>query len=154
MHPAPDGFLDRRFPRGAALLSRYRRPIVYLFVGGISGLIHLSVGFSAMHFGGITPSRASLIGFVVANPFSYFGHKLITFMVPGRDVFEAARFVVSALIGLALASAVPYALIAWLSVPRLAALATAVIVIPVVNYLAMRFWVFAHGLGKQELGRN
>lgn len=149
-----DRFLERKIPWAAALLKRFRHPIAYLFVGGISGLIHLSVAFSAMHFADITPTRASLIGFVVANPFSYFGHKLVTFMVPERDAFEAARFVVSALIGLALASAIPYILIDWLSVPRLAALATVVIVIPIVNYLAMRFWVFARGLQRQETGRS
>jgi putative flippase GtrA len=142
-------FLEHKIPWAAALLKRFRRPIAYLFVGGTSGLIHLSVGFLTMQLAGIGPTRASLIGFIVANPFSYFGHKLVTFMVPGRDAFEAARFVVSALIGLALASAIPYVLIDWLSVPRIAALATVVIVIPIVNYLAMRFWVFAHGLQKK-----
>ncbi|HEX7776993.1 MAG TPA: GtrA family protein [Parvibaculum sp.] len=147
----PIKFLRRRFPRTIALLTRFRQPVAYLVVGGFAGLVHLTVAFSAMHFGGIEPAHASLIGFVVANPFSYVGHKLVTFMVPGRDVFEVARFVVSALIGLALASAIPYALIDGLAVPRLAALAVTVIVIPIVNFLAMRFWVFAHGLKQRDI---
>jgi putative flippase GtrA len=143
----PIRYLEKKFPRTAALLVRFRHPVAYLVVGGCAGLIHLSVAFSAMHFAGVEPAYASLIGFVAANPFSYFGHKLVTFMVPGRDLFEATRFVVGALVGLALASALPYILINWLAAPRIAALTVTVVAIPLVNYLAMRFWIFTKRTG-------
>ena len=137
--------LSRKCPGADAWFGRYRQPIVYLIVGGFSGVIHLSVAFLLVHYFDVPPARASLAGFISANPFSYLGHKLVTFMVPGRDVFEVARFVITALVGLSLASAVPYVLVDLLRQPALAAFCVVVTVIPIANFLALRFWVFARG---------
>ena len=87
--------------------------------------------------------RASA-GYAFALPFSYLGHKLFTFRSRGAHHDELPRFVVAAIIGLSISASVPeLAVRQWHAPPWVGYLA-ACVAVPVLNYMVLWLWVFAH----------
>ena len=109
-------------------------------VGAIATLVHLLVAAIAfIIWPTISPFLANLLAFVVAFQVSFWGHRRFTFRKDGR----AHRFFLLALGGFALNNSVLAALLAISPVEGIFAIIVATFTVPLLMYVAARFWAFA-----------
>ncbi|HAA46080.1 MAG: GtrA-like protein [Halomonas sp. 54_146] len=109
-------------------------------VGVIATLVHLSVAAVAfIVWPTISPFLANLMAFIVAFQISFWGHRRFTFRKDGR----AYRFFLLALGGFALNNGVLAALLIASSVDGIFAIVIATFTVPLLMYVAARFWAFA-----------
>jgi putative flippase GtrA len=125
-----------------------RRPIRFLVTGIGATLLYalLAAAFStAMP---IKPALGSVLAYGLAAAFSYAGHKYFTFVSSGAHRFEAPRFVVLTLIGLATSFALPAVLSEGFGLPAQVPIELTCLLVPVVNYVVLRHWVFGKALAE------
>jgi putative flippase GtrA len=91
---------------------------------------------------GLSAVRASLAAYVAAALFSYLAHKAVTFMSREPHRTEAPRFLLLAVTGLAVAYCAPALLTGILGLPGIVPVLVTCIVIPVLNLVVLRRWVF------------
>ncbi|HEX9808560.1 MAG TPA: GtrA family protein [Alphaproteobacteria bacterium] len=117
-------------------------------VGVAATLTHVGLFAALIEFGGMAPLLANLVAFAVAVGVSFAGHYLWTFVEdrPGPGRWRATRamgrFLVVALVGLALNSLVVYLVVHALALPYGYAILVMVSAVPVVLFLLNKFWAF------------
>ncbi|MCT8467705.1 GtrA family protein [Chromohalobacter canadensis] len=87
---------------------------------------------------GMSEFVANLVAFLAAFQVSLIGHRRVTFRRRGR----ATRFFLVAALGFALNNGVLAALLAVTPLSGFIAVAIATLMVPVLTYLASRFWAF------------
>lgn len=109
-------------------------------VGVLATLVHLGVAAALL---GVWPSAspflANLVAFLLAFQVSFWGHRHFTFRKDGK----AHRFFVLALGGFALNNGVLASLLAVSQLDGMTAIVIATFSVPLMVYLAARFWAFA-----------
>lgn len=100
---------------------------------------------------GIKPVLASIIGQAASTAVSYFGHALFSFRVKTNHQTYLWRFLVIAAFTFALNGAVTWLIADVLKLSPRIAIATVTVLIPIVNYVCNRFWVFMPGLVRTNL---
>lgn len=117
----------------------------YLVIAGFNAVLYvaLAAGLTAM---GLKPGAAGAAALLPVLAISYLGHKSKTFGSPGAHRREAPRFVLLSVLDLLLAAAVPQAALV-LRAPSVAAFVLLAALVPAMNFLLMRFWVFQDGRG-------
>ena len=126
---------------GTRLPGRLSR---FAIIGAMSTLIYALVALFLSNGYHVFPvTEASLAAYVFAALFSYAGHKYFTFVSHGSHSFEGPRFVVLTLLGLALSFVLPTVLSGIMSLPAQVPIALTCVLVPVVNYMLLRHWVFA-----------
>jgi putative flippase GtrA len=109
-------------------------------VGAVATLVHLSVAAVAfIIWPTISPFLANLVAFLVAFQVSFWGHRRFTFRREGR----AYRFFLLALGGFALNNGVLAGLLAVSPLQGFIAIVVATFTVPLLMYVAARFWAFA-----------
>lgn len=109
-------------------------------VGVLATLVHLSVaGGTFLLWPMVSPFVANLAAFLVAFQVSFWGHRRFTFRREGR----VYRFFMLALSGFLLNNGVLAALIAASPLGGYPAIVIATFSVPLLTYLAARFWAFA-----------
>lgn len=115
-------------------------------VGTCVTLVYLLVSIVANEVFGISPVFAAIIGQAAAIGVSYIGHSSFSFRVATNHGVFLWRYLVIVALLLAIAVGVTWLItnVERLS-PRIATV-TVAILIPIINYLFNRFWVFSPGL--------
>ena len=90
---------------------------------------------------GVSPPAAGPLALLPVLTVSYLGHKSKTFRSTGPHRREAPRFVVVSIIDLVLAAVIPQIGV-HAQAPPVVALVLLTVVIPLANFLMMRFWIF------------
>lgn len=93
---------------------------------------------------GIEATSASVVAYLVAAIFSYLSHKSITFLSTRSHRVEGPRFVALTLAGLAVAFLAPVMLTDILGLQPIFAILFTCVVVPMMNFVVMDRWVFAH----------
>jgi len=127
------------------------RIIRFGIVGIAATVIYAVVSAAGNQALAITPVFASIIGQVTSAGVSYFGHLLFSFQVKANHQSYLWRFVIIAAVTFALNCGVTWLIADVLKLAPRIAIATVTVLIPVVNYIANRFWVFMPGLLAVEL---
>ena len=113
-------------------------------VGLLATLVHVAVGLGLAGAFGIAPLAANFAAFSVAVLVSYLGNRGWTFGLDGSGrLDQLPKFLVTAVLGLALNQALVFVLVERLGWSYGAALAVVVAVVPLVSFAANRWWVFA-----------
>jgi putative flippase GtrA len=121
----------QRFLRGCIVAA-----FIFTVYMGAGLLLRYLLGFSELY--------AAFGAFLISSPVSYFGHALYTFRTRTTSYSDALRF-----FGLMLLTG----LISWLvmnagvkvmGIPFWMGLIIITVVVPILNYLLMRLYVFAH----------
>ncbi|MCK0714082.1 GtrA family protein [Chromohalobacter sarecensis] len=108
-------------------------------VGGIATGVHLLVAGALLGlWSEMSEFAANLVAFLAAFQVSLIGHRRVTFRRRGR----AKRFFLVAALGFALNNGVLAALLAVTPLSGFIAVAIATLTVPVLTYLASRFWAF------------
>jgi putative flippase GtrA len=87
--------------------------------------------------------QASLAAYTSASIISYLGHRTLTFQSDQLHRVGLPRFVISTILGCLLSYLLPKLLDEQLSLSAQVAFGVICFVVPVVNYVLFRFWVFA-----------
>ena len=113
-------------------------------VGLLATLVHVGVGLSLAGGLGLAPLAANFSAFSVAVLVSYLGNRGWTFGQDGSGrLVQLPKFLLVALLGLALNQVLVFMLVERLAWTYGAALAVVVLVVPLVSFAANRWWVFA-----------
>lgn len=112
-------------------------------VSGITAaVVYYVIAYLALTYAGWPSALAGLCAYACSMPAAYYLHRRVTFASTARRGPEAARFIVSSVVGWSLATLLPGALISsGLSVP--VALAATCLLVPAMSYLLLSIWVFA-----------
>jgi putative flippase GtrA len=113
-------------------------------VGVVATLVHVAVALLVSALLAAAPLAANLAGFSASVLFSYFGHARLTFGVALAHRRHGPRFVVTALTGLAASTAITFLCQTWFRLPFWATMALVAVLVPLLNYLMLRLWVFGH----------
>ena len=122
-----------------------RSIIVFCLTGGITTVVHITVGLTVHRYLGIDPFNANLIAFCFGFMVSYFGHRHFTFRSPGRVRRSMPRFFVIAAVSLVLNQLIVFTFVNLLGYSYNVALAVMVVVVPTFTYLGGRLWAFSDG---------
>ena len=118
------------------------RIIRFGLVGIAATLVYAMVSAVANERLAMTPVLASIIGQTASMGVSYFGHSLFSFRVKTNHQTYLWRFLIIAALTFALNGAVTWLIADILKLSPRVAIATVTILIPIVNYIFNRFWVF------------
>lgn len=91
---------------------------------------------------GFSPLTAGAAAYLASMPVAFFLHRLFTFRSSAPVKQEARKFILTSLIGIAVASITPHLMMKMLGSPAWLASITACILTPVISYLLMSSWVF------------
>lgn len=109
-------------------------------VGVLATLVHLGVAAALLAvWPEASPFLANFVAFLLAFQVSFWGHRHFTFRKDGK----AHRFFFLALGGFALNNGVLASLLAVSQIDGLTAIVIATFSVPLLMYLAARFWAFA-----------
>lgn len=133
-------------------LNELGRIIRFGVVGVAATLVYAVVSALANEVFVITPVLASIIGQTASMGVSYFGHSLFSFRVKTNHHSYLWRFLIIAAVTFALNGAVTWLIANVLKLSPRVAIATVTVLIPIVNYICNRFWVFIPGLVPASLG--
>lgn len=109
-------------------------------VGVVATAVHLGVsGLAFLLWPDISPFVANLVAFLFAFQVSYYGHRHFTFRRKG----SAPRFFALALGGFAMNNGVLALLLELTPLDGFVTIVVATFTVPLLVYLAARFWAFA-----------
>lgn len=124
--------------------SEPARILRFAAIGGVSTLIYavLTLALSARQGFGLPATTGSIAGYGAGAVFSYCGHRFVTFMSDGAVGFEIVRFACATAIGFLLSVGLAVILTDVAGLPPLVPVAIASVLVPVLNFIILRKFVF------------
>lgn len=119
----------------------YRRHLRFIASGTIAAITYC-VFMTKLAQHGHQPLTAGAIAYLASMPVAFFLHRLFTFRSSASVTQEVSKFILTSLIGVAVASITPHLMMKILDSPAWLASITASILTPVISYLLMSSWVF------------
>lgn len=132
-----------------AFFTRQQQVIWYCLIAAFNAGLFITLNTLFLE-ASLPPAEASVMALVPVLGISYLGHKRKTFRSPGRHRDELPRFVFMAVIDLLLVAIVP-GFAERARIPHLWVSVCLSALIPLVNFLLMRFWIFS--LHRQDASR-
>lgn len=112
----------------------------YVTIAGFNAAFYVALGAAIVALD-VSPPIAGVLALFPVLAVSYLGHKAKTFRSRGLHRHEAPRFLFVCIVDLALAALIPKLGMHAHAAP-VAAFALLTALIPLVNFLLMRFWIF------------
>lgn len=112
----------------------------YIAIAAFNAALYVALGASFVALGA-TPPFAGVLALLPVLAVSYLGHKSKTFRSSGLHRREAPRFLVVSAVDLLLAALIPKIGV-YAHASPIAAFVILTALIPLVNFLLMRFWIF------------
>ena len=117
-------------------------------VGLCSGVIYALVMVALVSGLGVAPVPASIAGYCASVPANFIGHRRFSFRSNGHWTGEAVRFLVAQAVNIAVTAGSTHVLVNVWHRPYGWAMAAAVVLVPIANFLFMNLWVFAQKAGR------
>ena len=111
-------------------------------VGLLATGVYAVVANAAIYLLGTEPKAASVLAFVVGSVFSFVVQGRVTFRVPNPDWRNVLRFCVQTGISLLISYYAVWLVVDVWAQPAIAGTLAVCVLIPAVNYLGMKFFVF------------
>src|SRR5688572_22232236 len=122
------------------------RLVRFGIVGTLAGAVYAGITFSIVAAGLGGAVTATIIGHLAAGFVSYFGHLRYSFAVEPVHHVYLWRFIAIAVMAFAANILTTWSFTAFLKVSYVYSIAVVMVLIPIVNYLCNRFWIFRPGL--------
>lgn len=119
----------------------YRKIFRFFLSGGVSALVYYGIARFAVSHWQWSLATAGLFAYLCSMPVAYGLHRRFTFSSTGRLASEAMRFVVSSMVGLALAAALP-GFFASFGMSLDVSLIVTCVCVPILSYVLLSAWVF------------
>jgi putative flippase GtrA len=116
--------------------------VVFCGVGVLLAVLYFvaaSVGSSGL---GLEPAIASGAAYLLMIPVAYFAHRIVTFRSSTLHKVAFPRFVVTSCMGVALSWVIPHFLLRLFAIPDWLAFLAVGIIVPSLNFVTTRIWVF------------
>lgn len=123
-----------------------RQAAAYLLVGGLATAIHLIVALALNSLAGVRPLWANFFAFLCAWAFSYAANWKWTFSAASPHRAAMPRFFIVSGAGFLLNQAIVYLTAIHWGWPFWAALIPVVMIVPIMGFLASKFWAFLPGV--------
>jgi putative flippase GtrA len=141
---------DPRSGRPSSASMAGRSPVVgevarvarFGLVGVVSTAVYFLLSVAMVELASLRPMGASVIGQIGAGIVSYLGHVIYSFRVRRDHRRHGWRFVVIAAATFGLNVLLIWLLTEVAQLPYWIAFASLVVMIPTINYIGNRFWVF------------
>ncbi|MGD9887933.1 MAG: GtrA family protein [Halothiobacillaceae bacterium] len=121
--------------------SRYTQFLPFAIIGFVNTFIHGSILVLSVERLDLDITASHLLAFFIANMFSYIANSKITFKSP-ITLLRYKRFFLASLLSLSLTL-----LLSWVAnfygLHYLAGFALIVVLVPVLNFIVIKTWVFA-----------
>jgi putative flippase GtrA len=140
---------EAAIPHLRSLLVEFGRMVRFGVVGACATLVYVAVAGPANEAFGILPVVASLLGVTASLGVSYFGHLFFSFRVEPNHGEFLWRFVLIAALSFGLSGGATWLVANVMELSPRFAIATVIVVIPIVNYVCNRCWVFKPGITAQ-----
>ncbi len=115
----------------------------FIAVGASAALVHYVVAVTINQFSIVTAGVANVIGFGIAFPVSYFGHRLLSFAQQQTSHQQTLpRFLLVASGGFFANQLLLLLCLQYTNLPFWLALGLVMIIIAVTTYLLSRYWAF------------
>ncbi len=137
-------------PRIADLVAELYRFVRFGMVGILATLVYAGMTFVGVEFLGLAAVRASIVGQVLSMAASYFGHSIFSFGVVTDHRAHLWRFLVIAVLTFGMNGVVTWALTNAMGLGYRVAVVIVGVLIPVMNYVCNRFWVFLPGINSLQ----
>jgi putative flippase GtrA len=115
-------------------------------VGIAATLVYAGATLFAIEIFHLAPVPSSIFGQLTATGVSYFGHSIFSFAVQTDHKTYLTRFLLLLLLTFALNAIVTWLLSDVLQISHRISVAVVTVLIPVVNFISNRYWVFLPGL--------
>lgn len=132
--------------RGFEPLVELGRLFRFGIVGIAATLVYAGATLFAIEIFHLAPVLSSLFGQLIATSVSYFGHSIFSFAVQADHKTYLTRFLVILLLTFALNAIVIWLLSDVMHVSHRVSVAVVTVLIPLVNFVCNRYWVFSPGL--------
>ncbi|MEQ1767207.1 MAG: GtrA family protein [Methylotenera sp.] len=117
----------------------------FAIIGALAAIVHYIVAVSFEFTGVLPPSQANIVGFLMAFPVSYFGHRKFSFSKQTSTHSQAfPRFLTVAVAGFIANQLLLIAALTYTWLPFWLALGLVMVIIAVSTYLLSRNWAFKH----------
>jgi putative flippase GtrA len=123
-------------------------------VGLCATLVYVAVAGFANEVFEIAPVFASLLGVAASTGVSYFGHVFFSFRVEPNHRDFLWRFLLIAALAFSLSAGMTWLIANVMQLSPRLAITTVTVLIPIINYLCNRYWVFMPGLTRQALAQS
>lgn len=125
----------------------------YATVGLVCGVVYAAVVVLCVQRLQLGAAGASALGYAIAIPVSYLGHRLFTFRSKARLLPESGRFLLVQLVCIGLAFAIMYSVTELAEGPLWLGIGLCIALLPIGGFLAMKLLVFVVG-GADSRGRR
>lgn len=130
--------------RVSPFIAAYR----YGIVGAIGSIIHISLIVLFVEIFQFHPVISTIIGFLVVVLISYVLNSVWTFEHAGMDYYSLFKYAIVSTSGLVLNAGIMFLVVEIFGESYFIAIAIAFLIVPAMNFLFNRYWVFKHALGK------
>ena len=123
-----------------------RTLIPFVGVGALAALVHYISALVAFYLDhGHSASMSNWIGFLLAFPVSYIGHRFWTFKAHSTNPISAfIKFFIVALLGFLGNQGLLWLLLHYTILPFWFSLATVMVIVAICTYMLSKDWAFAH----------
>lgn len=116
----------------------------FIGVGALAALVHYLVALGA-HAWGISPANSNWLGFLLAFPVSYWGHRTWSFKhSQSAHISAFSKFFLVALFGFFGNQALLWLGLHYTPLPFWLLLGLVMVVVALSTYVLSRFWAFKH----------
>ncbi|MCC2095454.1 MAG: GtrA family protein [Hyphomicrobiales bacterium] len=128
-----------------ARVDAFWRVVRFGIIGIGSTLIYALFAVILHYLANVPTVAASFAAFCCGAVFSYFGHRIFTFHDTGRIGRSVPRFIGVNLLGNGIAIGLPWVVSDMLQYPAMLSIVLVCIVVPVMNYVLLKSFVFHKG---------
>lgn len=115
----------------------------FTIIGIVAAAVHYVIAVSLEWSQWLTPGQANIIGFLVAFPVSYFGHRKLSFSSQTATHMRAfPRFLSVAVAGFIANQSLVISALKFTALPFWLVLGVVMVIIAVSTYLLSRHWAF------------
>lgn len=115
----------------------------FSITGILATLTHFAVLTTGVEVFGLPPIPTNGLAFCVAVIVTYLGQSLWVFRARGHNTAQMGRFVATALLGLVSNVGLMALVVRGLGLPYQVGFVTALICVPLMTFVANKFWVFS-----------
>jgi putative flippase GtrA len=127
--------------RGSSVLAKFIR---YGIVGGLSSIFYGCCTWLLVQVSSLPPVVASVAGYLLAIPFSFFMQRKFAFRSGGPVRLEAPRFLLTHAINIIASICIMHVTVHVLQVDYRLGVVQTMVLIPLLSFLALNLWVFRH----------
>jgi putative flippase GtrA len=121
-------------------------------VGITATLVYAASSLLSVRELGVTTVVGTTIGYLLSTIISYFGHMGFSFSVESDHGDYLPKFALLSVISYGINVGMVILIVDYLQFPYSVAVAVLTVMIPIINYLLSRFWVFRRGLHRLDHG--